>query len=148
MKRAWSKIKNYDNYSVSNDGLVRNDKYNHIKAQRLDKHGYPMTSIYQDGKAHTSRIHRLVAEAFIDNPENKNQVNHIDGNKQNNNVNNLEWVTCSENMIHAFTHGLWTPNINRGMLGKKNPNAGSHGKSIRVIETGEVLKILPNVLEH
>ena len=140
MDRTWLKIEGFDNYSVSNDGQVRNDLNNHIKEQRLNRYGYPIVSIYQDGHAYTWPVHRLVAKAFIDNPENKEQVNHKDGNKTNNNVDNLEWATRSENMKHAFATGLVTPHATRGMLGKKNPNAGRHGYSIKVIETGEVFK--------
>ena len=138
MERIWCKLKDFINYSVSNDGLVRNDKLNRLKSvNRLDRYGYPAVDIYEDGVRHYRKVHRLVVEAFIDNPENKPQVNHIDGNKRNNNVSNLEWATASENMKHAYNTGLWKPNINRGMLGKKNPNAGRHGHPIKVVETGE-----------
>ena len=64
----------------------------------------------------TYKIHRLVAENFIPNPENKKEVNHIDGNKHNNHVSNLEWVTTSENRLHAFRTGLQKPTY--GYLGK------------------------------
>lgn len=68
--------------------------------------GYCMIFLYLNGKRKNKLIHRLVAEAFIPNKEYKKEVNHIDGNKQNNSVNNLEWVTPSENAKHAFKKKL------------------------------------------
>lgn len=62
------------------------------------------------------KAHRAVAETFIDNPYSKPQINHIDGNKLNNCVNNLEWVTAKENSIHTVKHGLWKPKF-----GEDNP---------------------------
>src|SRR5215467_11222099 len=67
---------------------------------------YLKTTLYKDGKSLTIRIHRLMAQIFIPNPENKAIENHIDGNKLNNRIDNLEWVSTQENSLHAFSKGL------------------------------------------
>lgn len=73
----------------------------------INKHnGYVYIFLMKDNKSKNFRLHRLVAEAFIPNPENKLQVNHKDGNKLNNNINNLEWCNQSENEKHAYNKGL------------------------------------------
>ena len=79
-------------------------------------------------------VHRLVAEKYISNPENKPQVNHKDGNKQNNNINNLEWNTNTENMRHAFNNDL----IDRDLF--KINAMGSNNNMSKLTET-DVLKI-------
>ena len=136
MNSTWTKINGYDNYSISTNGQIRNDITGKIKAIRVNRRGYPIVDLYLDGNRQTERIHRLVASTYISNPDNKPQINHIDGNKRNNDISNLEWCTASENMIHAFENGLSKPS--RGMLGKRNPNGGRPGKPVRIIETGEV----------
>lgn len=95
-----------------------------------------------DGKRKTMRVNRLVACAFIPNPENKEEVNHKNGNKHDNNVSNLEWSTKKENNIHAVKHGLTSHVPSYGMLGKKNPNAGRKGIPFQIIETGEIFNSL------
>lgn len=75
----------------------------------IDAKGYPTFGYrLENGKCRVLKVHRVVAEAFIPNPENKPQINHIDGNKQNNTVENLEWCTNSENQLHAYKLGLNT----------------------------------------
>ena len=104
----WKKIDGYENYEVSNFGFVRNLNYNKIKIliNREDNHGYLHIDLCKNSKVKTFKIHRLVAKSFIPNPENKSQVNHIDGNKKNNTVDNLEWNTAKENIIHSYKIGL------------------------------------------
>ncbi|BAU40062.1 HNH endonuclease [Ralstonia phage RSP15] len=97
-----------DRYQISSFGNLYSKKSQRILA-RVINNGYYTHSIRiggKNGKSKLLRIHRLVAEAFIPNPENKPFVNHIDGNKLNPHVWNLEWATCSENTQHAFDNGL------------------------------------------
>ena len=98
----WKAIKNHSRYEVSNLGSVRNIKTGYVLKGRLSKSGYLQVSIRNDftGKQENQYIHRLVASHWINNPESKREVNHKDGNKLNNCVDNLEWVTPSENQIH------------------------------------------------
>jgi len=102
-------IKQYPNYFITEEGLVFSSKTNKFLRFSYDQQGYQRVGLYAGNyKSKTIKVHRLVAETFIDNIENKKDVNHIDGNKSNNNVSNLEWATRSENIKHAFKSGLKT----------------------------------------
>ena len=136
MGEKFKTIDGYPKYSVSTTGRVVNSR-NKEKELQIDKHGYYKTNLYRNGNGSSKRINRLVATAFIPNSDNKPDVNHIDGNKLNNSVDNLEWVTKSENMIHAYKTGLAKPHPSYGMRGHKNPNAGRKGLKVQIIETGE-----------
>lgn len=116
MEEVWRDIKGYEGlYQVSNLGRVRsldrtiirsNGIKNHRKQVILkpkDKNHYYFVNLMNAGKGKTCLIHRLVAEAFIPNPENKPEVDHIDTDKTNNKVNNLRWVTKKENMNNPLT---------------------------------------------
>ena len=124
-------------YSISSEGRVRNDETNKMKSMDATSDGYHKVDLYSNGKRTSVRVHRLVAEAFIPNPNKLPQINHIDGNKENNNVKNLEWVNNSQNMIHAYRTGLATPHPTYGMRGHKNPNGGRKGIPIFCVETNQ-----------
>lgn len=93
-------------YAVSREGKVYSLKSSRFLKSFSDTSGYQYIECYEHGKKHKFAVHRLVALAFLDNPENKKEVNHKDGNKSNNHLSNLEWVTPSENCIHAERTGL------------------------------------------
>lgn len=93
-------------YQISDIGLVKNNLTNKLLEGSHDSRGYKIVSIYANGKMYSIKVHRLVAQAFIPNPDNKPTVNHRDGNKDNNKVSNLEWATHKENIDHAIETGL------------------------------------------
>lgn len=138
----WKPINGYEYYMISNFGRVKSLKRTIIRKdgkplqfeERIlrgskDTKGYIQVELKMNGKRKLMFVHRLVAEAFIDNPQNKKQVNHKDGNKLNNRVENLEWVTCSENIHHAWENGLNRPNH-----GERHGNAKLTEENVRYIK--------------
>ena len=107
-QEIWKDIDGYGGkYQVSSLGAVRNKLTCRVLKSVCHRTGYIHVSLCSMKELHTKTIHRLVAIAFIPNPENKPQVNHKDGNKKNNSVDNLEWATQFENMRHASRAGLF-----------------------------------------
>ena len=86
--------------------FMRKEEGNILKATE-DTKGYLRLNVTIDRQRRCYKVHRLVAQMFLSNPDDKKQVNHIDGNKGNNAASNLEWVTNEENARHAILHGLW-----------------------------------------
>jgi len=131
----WKDIKGYEGlYQVSNlgnvkslDRIIWNGHTKHLHKGRIMKpkgNRYKDVILCKEGKSKKYYVHRLVAIEFISNTENKPQVNHINGIKEDNRIDNLEWVTASENGKHANSIGLRTV---RDMSGTNNPNY-KHGK--------------------
>lgn len=107
MVEVWKDVQGYEGrYRVSNFGNVLSLVSNKPLKPRRSKKGYLTVVLYLKGKAKEFKIHRLVAMHFIPNPENKPEVNHKDGNKENNYIGNLEWATTKENINHAVKHNL------------------------------------------
>ena len=122
-------------YSVSTEGEVKKDTTNYIFSLSIQQ-DYKFVSILINGQSNRMRVHRLVAMAFIPNPENKPYVNHINGDKGDNNVENLEWVTPSENTIHAVKTGLMSngrkrPVIHYNLNGEKMATFESASEAAR-----------------
>lgn len=99
-------------YTIDIFGNVIRVKDGKEVPQHKNKFGYMNVALYRDGKQKQHKVHRLIAQAFIPNPQNKEQVNHIDGNKAHNVVWNLEWCTCKENINHAIKAGIYQPKGN------------------------------------
>mgnify|MGYP002516627695 CR=1 FL=1 len=114
-QEQWKPIQEFNGeYEVSNLGRVRSMKQyggqvGRIMPQTKQHHGYHAVMFWMNNKAYCRKVHRLVAEAFIPNPDNLKEVNHIDGNHDNNQVSNLEWITHQANVQHSFDTGIKQP---------------------------------------
>ena len=137
---VWKDIRSYEGlYQISNYGRVKSLINGIILKNHNGKNSeYYKVSLSKCGKGKKYNIHRLVAETFVCNPEHKPQVNHINGNKHDNRAENLEWVTASENELHAYATGLKKP--------VKHPFNGA--KSIPVVQIDKnmnVVKVYPSL---
>ena len=89
----FKKIEGFNNYWINFNGEIFSDNLNDFLKTRLSNNGYLFVNLYQNGKQYTKKIHRLVAETFIENQNNYDTVDHLDRNKLNNNIENLRWTT-------------------------------------------------------
>lgn len=129
----WCTIKDFDNYQASNYGRIRNARTGRILKTTINQNGYECVTLRKNNMQYVRRVHRLVADAFYDGDHSDLDVNHIDGNKLNNNLSNLEFCTRAENIQHAFRTGLKKP---------------SRQIKIRIVETGEVFDSIRECARH
>ena len=150
----WKTISGYENYQVSNYGRIKSlkGKEERILKQGTNKGGYQQVLFYKDGKPKMFRVNRLVAMSFIPNPNNLPQVNHIDENKCNNHVDNLEWCTAKYNINFGTARerqaktisGENNPKTMLGKFGKEHPNSK---QVIQLTLNNEVVKIWDSVMD-
>lgn len=127
-------IKNYEGlYAVTEQGQVYNLQTKQFLKGGLDRYGYVRVTLTKDGVKKTHKVHRLVAEAYIPNPHDLPQVNHLDENKQNNCIENLQWVTAKENVNYGTRSKRAGENISKSLL-----NNEKLSKSIVCVETGVI----------
>lgn len=140
-REKWITVSDFPRYAVSNLGNVRGVKGEKLKLTP-DRYGYICVCLYKEGgkgKQKRARVHRLVAKAFIPNPNKKPYINHKDGVRSNNIVENLEWATNSDNQKHRFhvlKHGITDEHKNKMM----QASIRACQKKVLCIETGEVFK--------
>ena len=118
----WRKIPGFPVYSASNYGRIRNDCTGRIMHVYPNTRGYLTLTLRKDNQPETRSVHRLVAEAFLGGPHPGLDVNHIDGDKTNNCIENLEWCTREENVRHAVRLGI---------------RPGPRRMGVRIVETGD-----------
>lgn len=135
----WKKIERNDNYSINKQGQVRNDETGHIKKPTLNKrNGYLMVDLYKNNHREKVPIHRLMAETFIPNYEDKLTVDHLDGDRQNNSIENLRWATYGEQNSRFETVGVRSESIivNR-YEEKRKKRGGGHEAWLGITEVLE-----------
>ena len=135
MNEIWKEIEGYEGkYEVSNLGNVRSLKYarsNKVKLlKQASDHGYKRVNLFKNGKRKSHWVHRLVAIAFLPNPNNLPQVNHKDENKTNNRMDNLEWCTIKYNMNYGTRNERQSKSLSKRMTGKYKGKDSPNAKSI------------------
>ena len=138
-------VQGFENYKISKDGNVYNNKSNKILKPFLTDRGYLRVSLFKDNKIHPIRIHRLMAFTYLPLIDGKNEVNHINGNKLDNSLQNLEWCSRSENIKHAFKLGLCSREPKRKTT-IINTNNGLFYETIK--EAANSIGMLPGTLSN
>lgn len=137
---VWLTIDRFPNHQVSSYGRVRNRNTGYVLKPFPDRYGYLRLSI---GPVNNVYIHRLVCEAFHGKPiGNRNQVNHIDCDRQNNCADNLEWCTASENISWGVSHGNLDPTI--GLVKAREANL----KQVRIVETNQIFNSVKDCADY
>lgn len=134
MEELWKKIEEATNYEVSNLGNIRNTKSGQILNPGISGNGYKQVSLRMiaSNKFEKRYVHRLVAAYWIPNPDNKREVNHINLDRTDNRVENLEWITSSENQKHKYKNGNYKT---------------SNRKVAQLDEEGNIIQIFPSVVK-
>lgn len=150
MEEIWKDIKGFEGlYKISNTGKILSLKYKNgrkptLKKPNLCKEGYYVINLCKDYKNKICRVHRLIAEAFIPNPENKPQVDHINAVRTDNRIENLRWVTNFENSRNPITYEKIKKNGREKIeLAKK-----ACMKKIRCVETGKIYDCRKQVIDE
>ncbi|MGN0348238.1 MAG: HNH endonuclease [Roseburia sp.] len=151
----WKQVLGYENvYEINENGDLRRCGSTHLINRQMRRDGYQQYSLSVNGKRKSKKIHRLVAETFIENPNNYNVVNHIDGNKLNNNYKNLEWCTSSKNNFHAWENGLnhsTEKQIESAKISIRKAQSVAwekRKKRVICIDTGEIFASIKECAEH
>lgn len=153
----WKNIEGYEGlYEVSTNGEVRRMRYigknrdskykkPKILKQKTTKKGYKQLTLCKDGEKKSFQVHRLVAETFLKKDECRDQVNHMDGCKANNNLSNLEWMTQGENIKHSYDKGFRQPTKHwEGKRGSEHPQS----KQVVVLDKGnKFIKMFESILQ-
>lgn len=127
----WLSIGDFPNYQVSSNGRVRNITTGRLLKPGINKHGYPIVVLSNNGVAKTKTVHRLVADTFYDGCHDGLVVDHLDGNKTNNFIANLDFCTSGENNARAYKLGLKKP---------VHVYEESNNRRVRVVETGIIYR--------
>lgn len=138
-KEEWRTITNFPTHEVSNLGNIRNKKTKRTRKFWKDKDGYYQLNIY-NGHHNYVKVHRLVAKTFVPNPLNKPQVNHINGIKTDNRIENLEWCSSKENIRHSYKLGLSSTKHLEKVYER-------NCKPVAQIKNGKIIKIYPSLAE-
>lgn len=136
----WLPVVDFSDYEVSNYGRIRSLKTDVVMKPYTTKGGYQLIKLFKNSKHHPRYVHRLVAASFFDCDYEEFEINHIDGDKENNFIGNLEWCKHSENIEHAIETGLFTP--------YRLPPRPGPSKKVRILETGEVFQSITECAKH